>query len=265
LRDIREIALAGGKLTGARVGSGRDFLVIHSLLADRTAFDPVLPWLAERFRVTLVNLPGFYGSAPIAPGIYGYADQIAALFDSDGLAADTIVIANGFGGTIAAAMAIRHGHSFGRLVLSDAAAGFPPEGRKAFEVMAEKVRAEGIASVATIAANRVFHKAYLEVHPDAVDERRNVLLGVAPEAFIAACQTLMQTDLVPQLSGIRNPTLVVCGELDAATPPPLCRQMAEAIPGARYIELRGCGHCPPLEQPQAFIDAIADFVLASGR
>jgi pimeloyl-ACP methyl ester carboxylesterase len=41
--------------------------------------------------------------------------------------------------------------------------------------------------------------------------------------------------------------------------------MAEAIPGARYIELRGCGHCPPLEQPQAFIDAIADFVLSSGR
>ena len=58
--DIQEITLAGGKLTGARIGAGRDLLVIHSLLADRTAFDPVLPWLAERFRVTLVNLPGFY-------------------------------------------------------------------------------------------------------------------------------------------------------------------------------------------------------------
>ena len=89
-----------------------------------------------------------------------------------------------------------------------------------------------------------------------------MLLGVAPEAFIAACETLMQTDLAPQLAAIRNPTLVLCGELDAATPPPLCRQMAEAIPGARYIELAGCGHCPPLEQPEAFIAAIADFVLA---
>ncbi|MEA2856401.1 MAG: 3-oxoadipate enol-lactonase, partial [Methylobacteriaceae bacterium] len=217
--DVQKINLAGGKLTGARTGSGPDLLVIHSLLADRAAFEPVLPWLAQRFRVTLVNLPGFHGSEPIPPGIENYADRIAAVFDSDGLARDTIVIANGFGGTIAAAIAIRHGDKFGRLVLSDAAAGFPPEGRKAFEVMAEKVAKEGIASVATIAANRVFHEAYLDAHTQAIEQRRKVLLAVAPEAFIAACRTLMQTDLVPQLSGIRNPTLVICGELDAATPP----------------------------------------------
>jgi pimeloyl-ACP methyl ester carboxylesterase len=41
--------------------------------------------------------------------------------------------------------------------------------------------------------------------------------------------------------------------------------MADAIPGARYIELPGCGHCPPLEQPEVFIQAIADFVLADER
>ena len=264
MADSQQITLAGGKLTGARTGAGRDLLLIHSLLADRTAFDPVLPWLAERFRVTLVNLPGFYDSPPIAPGIYGYADLIAEVFDSDRLTRDTIAIANGFGGTIAAAMAIRHGNRFGRLVLSDAAAGFPPDGRKAFETMAEKVSAEGIASVANISANRVFHKVYLEAHPEAIEERRRVLLGVAPEAFIAACKTLRATDLVPQLSSIRNPTLVICGELDAATPPILCRQMAGHIPGARYLELPGCGHCPPLEQPEAFIKAIADFVLSPG-
>jgi pimeloyl-ACP methyl ester carboxylesterase len=262
LSNLENLTLVGGKLTGARLGAGPDLLIIHSLLADRTAFDPVLPWLAERFRVTLVNLPGFEGSEPIAPGIEGYADQIAAIFDGNELARETIVIANGFGGTIAAAMAIRHGDKFGRLVLSDAAAGFPPEGRKAFETMAEKVAAEGIASIATIAANRVFHKAYLDAHPKAIEERREVLLGVAPEAFIAACRTLMHTDLVPRLGAIRNPTLVICGELDAATPPALCRQMAEHIAGARYIELPACGHCPPLEQPEVFIDAIADFILS---
>jgi pimeloyl-ACP methyl ester carboxylesterase len=229
LPDIQKINFAGGNLTGARTGSGSDLLVIHSLLADRAAFDPVLPWLAQRFRVTLVNLPGFHGSEPIPPGIGNYADRIAAVFDGD------------------------------------AAAGFPPEGRKAFEVMADKVAKEGIASVATIAANRVFHEAYLAVHPGAVEERRKVLLGVAPDAFIAACRTLMETDLVPQLPTIRNPTLVVCGELDGATPPPLCRQMAAHIPGARYVELAGCGHCPPLEQPDAFIAAIADFLLSPVR
>jgi 3-oxoadipate enol-lactonase len=56
------------------------------------------------------------------------------------------------------------------------------------------------------------------------------------------------------------PTLVVCGELDQATPPALNKLIAEKAPGARYVELPGCGHCPPLEQPQAFLAAIKDFV-----
>ena len=41
-----------------------DLVVLHSLLADRHAFDPVLPALAAKHRVTLINLPGFHGSQP---------------------------------------------------------------------------------------------------------------------------------------------------------------------------------------------------------
>jgi 3-oxoadipate enol-lactonase len=258
--ELKPIAFADGRMTAVQTGVGPDLLVVHSLLADRTAFDPVLPWLAGRFRVTLVNLPGFHGSACIAPGIEGYADHLALVFTPGGLAKETTVIGNGFGGTVSVAMALRHGDKFGKLVLSDVAAGFPPEGRKAFEVMANKVENEGIGSVATISANRVFHEAYLAAHPEAIEERRRVLMGIAPEGFIAACRSLMTADLTPQLGAILNATRVVCGELDAATPPALCRLLAQKIPGASYLELPKCGHCPPLEQPKAFIEAIDDFV-----
>jgi len=49
------------------------------------------------------------------------------------------------------------------------------------------------------------------------------------------------------------PTLVVWGEFDQATPPALNKLIADKVPGARYVELPGCGHCPPLEQPQQFL------------
>jgi 3-oxoadipate enol-lactonase len=258
--DIKPVAFADGLLTAVQVGAGPDMLVVHSLLADRTAFDPVLPWLTARYRVTLVNLPGFSGSVCLPPGIDGYADRLAQVFAHGGLSGETVVVGNGFGGTACVAMALRHGDRFGKLVLSDVAAGFPPEGRKAFEAMAAKVEAEGIGSVATISANRVFHEAYLAANPGAVEERRRVLMGIDPAGFIAACRTLMSADLTPHLGAVRNPTRVVCGELDAATPPALCRLLAQEIPGASYVELKGCGHCPPLEQPDAFIKAIADFV-----
>jgi len=85
-------------------------------------------------------------------------------------------------------------------------------------------------------------------------------MGIAPKAFQAACKILQESDLTPELHRVRVPTLVICGEFDQATPPALVKAVAQKIDGARYVELAGCGHCPPLEQPQQFLAAIKDFV-----
>jgi len=164
------------------------------------------------------------------------------------------------GGTVALAFALAHPERISKLVVSDAAAAFPPEGRQAFAVMAEKVAEGGLGSIAEIAAKRVFSPAYLAAHPEKIEERKNVLLAIDPKAFQAACKILQETDLVPQLHRLKVPTLVVCGEFDQATPPALNKQIVEKVAGARYIELPGCGHCPPLEQPKQFLAAIGDFV-----
>jgi 3-oxoadipate enol-lactonase len=148
----------------------------------------------------------------------------------------------------------------GRLVLADVAPGFPPQGKEAFRVMSEKVAAGGLGSIVDIAANRVFHADYLAKHPDAIAERRAVLLKIEPGAFRAACAALIDADLVPQLPGLKVPTLVVFGELDQATPPALNTLISSKVPGARHIELKACGHCPPLEQPRQFLAAIEDFI-----
>lgn len=124
--NLTPVTFAKGRLTAAQVGAGPDLLVVHSLLADRTAFAPVLPWLAQRFRTTLVNLPGFHGSECLPAGIEGYGERLASVFDDGGLSRETIVVGNGFGGTACIAMALAHGDRFGRLVLSDVAAGFRP-------------------------------------------------------------------------------------------------------------------------------------------
>ena len=65
---------------------------------------------------------------------------------------------------------------------------------------------------------------------------------------------------MPLLPKLKVPALVICGALDQATPPALNKVIAEKAPGARYIELPNCGHCPPLEQPKAFLAAIKDFI-----
>lgn len=259
--QMEELTAGHGALKAVCTGKGRDIVVLHSLLADRHAFDPVLPALAEKHRVTLFNLPGFHGSQPtLLPLMDAYVACIEDGFQEFKVANDAVLIGNGFGGTVALAFALAHPERIAKLVLSDAAACFPDEGRKAFAVMAEKVAAGGLGSIAEIAAKRVFSPAYLVAHPEKIEERKQVLLGIEPKAFQGACAILQEADLVPLLHHLSVPTLVICGEFDQATPPALNKQIAQKVTGAKYVELPGCGHCPPLEQPQQFIAAIKEFV-----
>jgi pimeloyl-ACP methyl ester carboxylesterase len=259
--QLEELTAGHGALSAVRVGQGPDIVLLHSLLADRHAFDPVLPALAAKHRVTLINLPGFHGSQPPVIGLMdAYIAAIEDGFEEFGIASDAVLIGNGFGGTVALAFALAHPERISKLVVSDAAACFPDEGRKQFEVMAAKVAEGGLGSVAEIAARRVFSPSYLAAHPELIEERKKVLMGIHPKAFQAACKILQEADLESLLHRLKVPTLVVCGEFDQATPPPLNKSIADKVAGARYVELPGCGHCPPLEQPEAFIAAIKSFV-----
>jgi 3-oxoadipate enol-lactonase len=259
--QMEQLSAGRGALTAVRTGEGPDLVVLHSLLADRHAFDLVLPTLAARHRVTLLNLPGFHGSqAAMLALMDAYLAVIEDGFDEFGIGKDSALMGNGFGGTVALAFALAHPERISKLVLCDVAASFPPAGREAFAVMAEKVADGGLGSIAEIAAKRVFSPAYLAAHPEKIEERKQVLLEINPEAFQAACRILQETDLVPLLHHLKVPILVVCGELDQATPPALNKQIVERVAGAKYIELPGCGHCPPLEQPEQFLAAIKEFV-----
>src|SRR5665647_3087978 len=258
---LEQLTAGHGALTAVRTGTGRDLVVLHSLLADRHAFDPVLEAFAAKHRVTLINLPGFHGSQPTMLALMdAYVAAIEDGFQEFGIAHDAILVGNGFGGTVALAFALAHPERISKLLLSDAAACFPDEGRKQFEVMAAKVAEGGLGSIAEIAAKRVFSPAYLAAHPEKIEERKQVLLAIEPKAFQAACKILQEADLTPLLHRLKVPTLVVCGEFDQATPPALNKTIADKVAGARYVELPGCGHCPPLEQPAQFLAAIKGFV-----
>ena len=62
------------------------------------------------------------------------------------------------------------------------------------------------------------------------------------------------------LRGVATPTLVVWGRDDAIIPLSVCRRYADAIPGARATVLDRCGHMPEMEQPEAFAQAVLEFL-----
>src|SRR3954471_13149039 len=244
-------------------GQGRDLLLLHSLLTDRGSFARVVPALGKSRRVLLAALPGFDRSTAAGPTIEDYADRIAAFLPSLSRGKPD-VIANGFGGVIAVALAARHGDRIGKLVLCDTTAYFPESGRVPFRNMAAAVEKGGMSAIVDAAVKRIFSPDHLDKHPEAVDERREVPLQSDPLHFAAACRALAMVDLRPLLPRIANPTLVVVGTLDSATPPELARELAAGIPGATLREIPDCGHCPPLQEPQKFLAQVRDFLDLEG-
>jgi pimeloyl-ACP methyl ester carboxylesterase len=74
---------------------------------------------------------------------------------------------------------------------------------------------------------------------------------VGPEAYVRQQKAIMtRPDSRPLLPAIRCPTLVLVGNEDAATPVELSQEMSAAIPGARLIVLRDCGHLSTMEKPE---------------
>ena len=253
-------AADSSELDVEETGQGKELILFHSLLTDRGSFALVVPELARSRRVLLPALPGFGWSTPAGPAIEDYADRMASFLPALSPKGKPDVIANGFGGVIAVALAARHGDRIGKLVLCDTTAYFPESGRVPFRNMASAVEKGGMSAIVDTAVKRIFSPDHLDKHPQAIGERRQVLLQSDPLHFAAACRALATVDLRALLSRIANPTLVVVGMLDAATPPALARELAAGIPGAKLREIPDCGHCPPLQEPGKFLASIRDFL-----
>lgn len=84
---------------------------------------------------------------------------------------------------------------------------------------------------------------------------------VGAEAFIRQQRAIMtRPDSRPMLASIKCPTLVLVGDSDGATPPDLSREMADAIPGAKLVIVKDCGHLSTIEQPDAVNAAMAEWL-----
>jgi pimeloyl-ACP methyl ester carboxylesterase len=87
-----------------------------------------------------------------------------------------------------------------------------------------------------------------------------------PAVFIAACKAMQEIDFTPDLPRISVPTLVLTGELDQMTPVDYgaagggSRKIADLIPNAELVLLRGAGHTHLFQQPEATTDAIFRFL-----
>jgi 3-oxoadipate enol-lactonase len=254
---------ANGTVSAAQSGEGPPLFLFHSLLSDRASFDAIVPALSRAFRVIVPELPGFGHSQAVSDGLAAVADRMAEAVRDAAAGEAAIVLGNGYGGFVALQMAIRHPGIATKLVLADCGAAFSEPGRQAFRNMAAAAGAKGLSAITDVAMKRLFAENFQEQHPDLMRDRREAFLRTDPDVFRAACDALAMLDLRPEIAKVKVPVLVLVGEHDEATPPPMSHELAALLPQAHLEIISGCAHVPQLQAPEVFLEVIGDFLPAA--
>ncbi|MET0961459.1 MAG: 3-oxoadipate enol-lactonase [Noviherbaspirillum sp.] len=232
----------------------------NSLGTDLGMWAPQMPALLQRFRVLRHDARG-HGQSDIPPGPYSVEQlggDVLALMDH--LKIERAHFCGlSMGGMIGMWLGTHHAGRLNRLVLCNTAAkiGTPDT----WNSRIAKVEAEGMASVVDIVLERWFTPGFRQRAPEQVGVVREMLLRTAPAGYNASCAAVRDMDQRTDIASIGVPTLVIAGTHDGSTPAADGKAVADAIPGASYVEL-DAAHLSNWEQSGRFTEALCDFLNA---
>ncbi len=241
-------------------GRGDPVLFIHGFPLSRELWRPMIEPMSDRFTLIMPDLRGMGDSeATCDASMADYSDDLAALLEVIGEKRPAAVVGLSMGGYVAFEFYRRHRDRVRALVLADTRAeADTPESAKTRLETAEKVMREGSGVVADAMAAKLFARS---ASPALVEEWRAIMTATKPMGVAAALKAMAsRPDSTPTLKDIVVPTLIVVGEEDAITPPPLSRAMHAGIAGSRIRMIPECGHMPPVERPDAFSRAVGELL-----
>ena len=225
-------------------------LFANSLGSDLRIWDDLAARLAGNFHLIRYDLRGHgLSEAPAPP--YAAADlagDVVAILDRLDIHR-AIVCGVSVGGLIAQAVALNFPERVGALVLSDTGAKIATA--EAWQQRIEMVRAGGVDSLVQMTMERWFSAAFRVYRPADVRGYSRMLRQSSADGYIGVCAALRDTDYRPAVAQIKQPSLVLCGAEDIATPPELGRELAGLIPGAQFSLIDEAAHLPCIEQPDA--------------
>jgi len=245
---------------------GRTVLLIHGHPFNHTMWQPQVEYLRNNYRVLAPDLRG-YGKSPL-PGdsretkLETFAADNLALMDLLGVH-KFAVAGLSMGGQIVLEMYRQAPDRIQALLLADTFAGLDSAERKQWRFRtADRLEQEGLASYAREELTKMITPANVARLPQVAAHVMEMMVTTPRSGAAAALRGRAQrVDYLPMLRQIQVPSLVVVGREDVYTPVELAEQLYEQIPGAKLAVIENAGHMPNLEQPRAFNEALASWLL----
>lgn len=221
--------------------------LLCGLLCDREVWEHQATALSQHYRVEVVSFQDFDSLPAMAAHVL---EQAPPRFTLAG---------HSMGGRVAFEVVRQAPQRVERLALLDTGCGPAAEHETEKRgVLVRRAQAEGIAAIAETWARPMLGPA-----ADLALLERILAMVNRMSAEIYARHTralLSRPDATPLLATIRCPTLLLCGQQDGWSPTAQHRDMAEAIPGAWLRLIEDCGHMSTMEQPEAVLAALEEWL-----
>jgi pimeloyl-ACP methyl ester carboxylesterase len=215
-------------------------VLLPGLLCDKALWQHQINALGDDVNVMVADLTGFESIEELANSVLSAAPERFALA---GLS---------MGGYVAMEMMRREPTRITQLALIDTSA--RPDSdearlkRRGLIELAQKGNFKGVTPrllPMLIAAARLQDKGVTQTIIDMAGR-------IGMDAFIRQQKAILgRIDSRPHLSFITVPTVVICGDEDALTPPEHAHEMASFIKNVTVHIIKGSGHLAPLERPDA--------------
>lgn len=280
--DSKFASLSGLSVHYQERGAGQPaFVLLHGFGSSTFTWREVLEPLGDLGYAVAFDRPAFgltsrplrgewQGENPYTPE--AQVELTVKLMDKLGIK-EAILIGNSSGGTVAIQVALEHPERVKALILVDAAVydlGGPPAwikpllGSPQMDRLGPLImRQLGGEAGTTVLKSGWFDKEKL-TEEILAGYRRPLRAENWDKALWEVTKASRPPKLAPRLDNLDVPTLVISGAEDTIVPLQLSERLASDIPGAELVVLEQCGHLPQEECPEAFMDAVSDFVKELG-
>jgi pimeloyl-ACP methyl ester carboxylesterase len=238
-------------------------LFLHGVGGGRAAWDRQLPYFsALGHRAHAWDQPGYGGAPAVEPyDLEQVSTALQRLIESLG-SEPVVLVGHSMGGFIAQEACARFPQLVKALVLGFTSPSFGGGSQEFVDkfIAARIAPLDAGLGMSDIAAKLMPTMRGSTSLAEGLAQAERIMGAIAPATYRKAVQLLTTFDRRAQLPAIAVPTLLIAGSDDRVAPASVMERMAQKIPGAEFVLLEGCGHLGPMDQPDAFNQALGGFL-----
>jgi len=251
-----------GKLASFRHGSGPCIVFAHAFPLNSSMWKEQVEALSDEFLILTYDLPGF-GESPPPAGEFTMrdcADDLAALLDEHGVIR-AVIAGCSLGGYIALSFMAGHRNRAAGYILADTRAGADaPEQRANRHALADEVLLRGMDPVVEAFLPKLLGASTRAGGSDLMERVEAMMRKTAPAGGAAMLRAMAgRPESFELMEKCLAPVCIIVGEEEELTPPPESVKMSQSAPCSEYHMVKGAGHLPNLENPDAFNAIVRDF------